>query len=165
MICNRLNKTSAGSAGGGGGVISCSAASVGGAGGGSASSAASAGRGGGECRHSTGSAGGGGGGHISPKHSNTCFKNHRLGTIIRCYKDVDSWPDDTDVLAYKRFVPTFDFSNKLTNKNATTHGDDWHHNAARFNKNDLAYKTVRATTFALIFDAIIVTCKSVRYDL
>jgi len=86
-------------------------------------------------------------------------------TIIRCYKDVDSWPDDTDILVYKRFVPTFDFSNKLTHKNTTIHGDDWHHNAASFNKNDLAYKTVRATTFAPIFDAIIITCKSVRYDL
>jgi len=50
MICNRLNNTSAGSAGGGGGVIDSSAASAGGAGGVSASSAASAGGGGGGCR-------------------------------------------------------------------------------------------------------------------
>jgi len=71
----------------------------------------------------------------------------------------------TQMYLYKRFVPTFDFSNKLTHKNTTIHGDDWHHNAASFNKNGLAYKTVRATTFAPIFDAIIITCKSVRCDL
>jgi len=81
-------------------MIDCSAASASGAGGGSASSAAPAGGGGGGCRHSAGSAGGGGKGHISPKNSNICFKNHYLGTIIRCYKDVDSWPDDTYVLVY-----------------------------------------------------------------
>ena len=97
--------------------------------------------------------------------SSALWEACRRGTNVRYHKDFHGLPDDTYVLAYKRFVPTFDFSNKLTNKNATTHGDDWHHNAARFNKNDLAYKTVRATTFALIFDAIIVTCKSVRYDL
>ena len=34
-------------------------------------------------------------------------------------------------------------------ENTAIHGDYWHHNAAIFNKNDLAYKTVRATTSAL----------------
>ena len=78
---------------------------------------------------------------------------------------VSTKSDDTYVLVYKRFVPTLDFSNKLISKNTTTHGDDWYHNVAGFNKNDLAYKTVRATTFAPIFDAIIISYKSVRYDL
>ena len=74
------------------GIYRClpSAASAGGGGGGRPS-ATSAGGGGGGSAPSATPAGGGGGGHISPKNSNICFKNHRLGTIIRCYKDVDSW--------------------------------------------------------------------------
>jgi len=66
---------------------------------------------------------------------------------------------------YERFVPTFDFSNKIISRNAKTHGDDWYHNAARFNSNDLEYKIVHASTFTPIFDTIIITYKSVRYDL
>jgi len=66
---------------------------------------------------------------------------------------------------YERFVLTFNFSNKIISRNAKTHGDDWYHNAAKFNKNDLDYNIVHATTFTQIFDAIIIIYKSVRYDL
>jgi len=71
--------------------------------------------------------------------------NHVLGTNIRYYKDLDELPDDTFVLMYERFVPTFNFSNKIISRNAKTHGDDWYHNVVNFHKNDLEYKIVHAT--------------------